>query len=112
MDYQKVDLSTINAGAVLELFEVEWKKLLQNIQDPNTKPDASRELKIRIIVKPDKNRSSAQTKISVTSKLENIQPHESFIVLSTDGNDVTAYTTNPKQQEIDFPNIREFKEVK
>lgn len=106
MDYRIVTLQTLNAGAVLDLFDAEWEKMLENVQDPNTKPDGVRKVKIEVVIKPDKDRNHATTKVSVTSKLEPIQPNESFIVLGGSDGRLTAYTTDPKQQDL-IPNLDE-----
>lgn len=100
MDYKVVTLETLNGGAVKDLFDVALDKLLENIGDENTKADASREIRIVVSVKPDKQRATAVSKVAVTTKLAPVNPHESFVVLSSDGSRVMAYTTDPKQNEL------------
>ena len=102
MDYHVVTLESLNSGAVLDLFGAEWDRMLENIQDPNTKPDGVRKVKIEVTVKPDKDRNHATTKVQVTSKLESNQPHESFIVLGGESGRLVAYTTDPKQQTLEI----------
>ena len=111
MDYKKVSLETLNGGAVLELFEEEWSRILSNIQDENTDPEAVRELKISIKLKPGKDRASANTLVNVSSKLAAIVPHESFVMFSREKGSLVAFTSDPKQPELDLalePNIAEF----
>jgi hypothetical protein len=93
---------TLNSGAILDLFDDAWKKLINNIQDPNTKPDAVRKLKIEIAVKPAKDRMNASTSVSVTPALATVMPHEASIVIGFDGSEVKAYTFDPKQQSFEF----------
>ena len=102
MGYKKVNLSTLNSGAALELFEEEFRKVLVNLSDENTKADATREIKLTIKIKPSKSREVATTQVSVTSKLAPIKPHEASILLSFDGTEVGAYTTNPNQKELPY----------
>ena len=102
MEYKGINLETLNSGAIMDLFNVEWPKLLQNINDPNTKPDAVRKLKIEIAVKPAKDRRNATTSVSVTTNLAAIMPHESFIVIGVEDGKVQAYTFDPKQQSLEF----------
>ena len=45
---REVDLENLNGGAIQELFDVEWKKIVDNIADLNTKPDAAREITIKV----------------------------------------------------------------
>jgi hypothetical protein len=116
VDYQCVTLETLNSGAVIELFESEWQKLLNNIQDPNTKPDAARKVKIEIAVKPAKDRRNASTSVSVTANLAPTVPHEASIVIGVENGEVQAYTFDPRQKSLDFDegdNITQFtKEAK
>lgn len=113
MDYQKVSLQTLNSGAAVELFEEEFRKALENIGDPNTTPEAIREVRVVVKIKPNKDRNSAVTTVQATSKLAPCQPHESFVLFDHDGRGrVTAYSTDPKQAELE-PLITEFaKEAK
>ncbi len=101
--YKKVDLSNLNSGAAIDLFEAEFQKVLKNLADENTRPDAVREIKLTVKIKPSKNRGeSATTEVSVVSKLAPIKPHESFMVLNFDGNTVEAYTTDINQKELPY----------
>jgi hypothetical protein len=102
LDYQQVTLKTLNSGAVIDLFEAEWRKLLKNIQDPNTKPDAVRKVKIEIAVKPAKDRRNASTSVSVIANLANIVPHEAFIVIGLEDGEIQAYAFDPNQKSLDF----------
>lgn len=101
MDYRQVTLDTLNSGAVIDLFNEEWDKLLENIADENVKPEGTRELRIVIKVKPDKNRQSAKTTVEATTKLAPVKPHESFVLLSGEGGRVNAFVSDPKQQELE-----------
>jgi hypothetical protein len=101
--YEKIDLTNLNSGAALDLFGREWEKVLDNIRDENTKPDAVREVTLKIKIKPSKDRSAAATLVQVTSRVAPVEPHEAFVVLDFDGEKVTAFTTpNPKQGELPF----------
>ena len=49
---EKVSLQTLNGGAVIDLFNVEYEKLLANVNDENTKPEATRSIKIELKAYP------------------------------------------------------------
>jgi hypothetical protein len=98
--YDGVTLETLNSGAVTDLFEDAWQKLLGNIQDPNTRPDAVRKVKIEIAVKPAKDRRNASTSVSVTQTLAPVMPHEASIVIGIEDGTVRAFTFDPKQQAL------------
>jgi hypothetical protein len=112
--YQYVTLETLNSGAVNELFGFAWQKLLDNVQDPNTKPDAVRKVKIEITVKPAKDRRNAATSVSVIPTLAAVVPHEASIVIGNEDGKVQAFTFDPNQQLLDLEddleggNIRPF----
>lgn len=98
MDPKKaVDLDNLNAGAIGELFAVEFQKLLDNIDDYNTKPDAPREIVIRVRVVPDKTRRVATSRVEVSAKLAKPQPHESFLFFEREAGKITAYPDDPNQ---------------
>ena len=111
MDYKVMTLENLNSGAVTELFDEEFSKLLKNIADDNTEPDKVRSITIKLMVKPSKDRSKADTRVAVTSILAPLKPHESYILLENNGSRLAAYTTDVKQPELG-DNERLFPEVK
>ena len=56
---EKVKLSNLQHGVVIDMFDEEFGKVLKNIADDNVKPDATREICIKIQIKPDKTRQTA-----------------------------------------------------
>jgi len=101
MEHHVVNLETLNSGAVIDLFEEEFGKLLKNVADNNTEPTKVRSVTIKVSIKPSKDRSRAETLVAVTSTLAPLKPNESSIVFSSDGELVTAYTVeHGKQQEL------------
>jgi hypothetical protein len=98
---REVDLENLNGGAIQELFDVEWKKIVDNIADLNTKPDAAREITIKVVIRPDKLRRTAVSKVAVTSKLPAMQPHESFVFFDRKDGDLVAYPDDPHQGKLE-----------
>jgi len=107
--FKEVSIDTLNNGAITDLFNEEFEKLLNNIADENTKSEVTRELKISVKVKPSKDRSQAVTTVSVTNKLAPIKPHEGSMVFSYDGEKLKAFTSDVTQPEL--PNITKIKEA-
>lgn len=68
-DDEQVSLVTLNGGAAVELFDDELQKVLDNIGDPNTKPDAAREVVLVIKIKPDEKRRYCDVTIQAKSKI-------------------------------------------
>lgn len=100
MDYQQVSLDTLNNGAARELFEEAWQRLMDNVADENTLATAARSITISIKVKPNKTRDNASTIVSVIEKLAPLNPHEHFVIMSSDGHSLQAYTADPRQAEL------------
>lgn len=106
---EKVKLSNLQHGIVVDMFDEEFGKVLRNIADDNVKPDAVREICIKIQIKPDKTRQTAATKIDVTSKLAPVKPSDGMMFIGTEDNEVVAYEDNYNQQELDLDKPSIFK---
>ena len=74
MEEQTVSLDTLGQGAAIEKFHDELTRVLENILDPNTKPTAKREVILKVILRPDEDRSFANAIIEVSSKLAPTKP--------------------------------------
>jgi hypothetical protein len=81
---EKVELQTIQNGAVIEMFDEELRKVLANIQDENTVPNQERSITIKIAIKPDKTRRTGEVKVQASSTLAKIKPTESFMFFDKD----------------------------
>lgn len=100
MDYKNVSIETLNKGAIPELFEEAWRRLMENIADGNTSARATRQLTLTIKVKPNDKRDNATTTVSVVERLAPINPHEHYVLLSSDGKKLQAFTADPKQADL------------
>lgn len=103
MEYKEVNLDTLNGGSAKDLFDEEFKKVLNNINDINSEPDAVREVKLIFKIKPSKDRRSATTSVQATSKLAGAIPHQGSMFLGFAGNRPKAYVNDIRQTMIDFP---------
>jgi len=93
---RKFDLGTIKNGAILEMFDEEMKKVLANIEDENTSPTAERSVTIRIGIRPNKLRNTADVKTQVKSTLAPVNPAESFVFFDVDEEgEFAAYADDP-----------------
>ncbi|MDR1286279.1 MAG: hypothetical protein LBK08_01590, partial [Treponema sp.] len=81
---KKIELSSIHHGVIGDLFDEEFKKVLQNIEDENTEAKAERSVTIKISVKPDKTRRTGEVKVQAYSTLAKIKPAESFVFFDVD----------------------------
>lgn len=94
-----VTLNEINKGAISELFEVEYQKLLNNLADENTNWKTGREITMKLKVKlSSEERSSAVSMVEVASKLAPPKANEEIIHLNFNGRDVEALAIKPTNQ--------------
>jgi phosphate-selective porin len=68
-------LATIADGAVSEAFEIELQKVLINIADPNTDPNAKREINIKVVLAPiGEEREEVRVGIQCSTKTVSHKP--------------------------------------
>jgi len=91
---EKIELYTIQNGVVIDLFNEELRKVLENIDDENTAPNETRSITIKIAIKPDKTRRTGEVKTQVSSSLAKVKPAESFLFFDHDNQSgkLAAYT--------------------
>jgi hypothetical protein len=114
---QIISLTTICNGAAVELFDHELQKVVANIADVNTSPKASREIVIKVTIKPDEGRQLGFASLNVSSKLAGTKPVESKPLYfgKVDGKPV-AVTQNYAQpsmfDDAEKSNVQPIREVK
>jgi len=93
---ERAALDKIQNGAIFDLFNEEFKKVLANIEDENTAPNTERSITIKIAIKPDKTRRTGEVKTQVSSTLAKVKPTESFLFFDRDEKGkFAAYTDDP-----------------
>ena len=90
-------LTTLGRGAAIERFDEEMQKVLDNILDPNTKPDVMREVKLIVKVKPNKERDFAYVEIHCQSKLAPFDAVPTQIYIGKHKGKAVAFERNPQQ---------------
>jgi hypothetical protein len=98
---KELGLMSMNGGAVEDLFNEELGKVLRNIGDLNTDPEAVREICVRIKIAPSKDRMTAATLIQATSRLAPNVPVAGSAFFAFENNKPKAYTHNPNQMVFD-----------
>ena len=98
---KQVELATFQKGVVIDMFNEEFNKVLRNIADDNVKPDAVREITIKVSIKPDKTRRTAATKVDVTSKLAPVKPSDGMMFIDISPEQACAYEDDYEQLEMD-----------
>lgn len=107
-----VSLEDVNNGAVAELFNLEFKKLLNNLADEDTSWRQAREIQIKLKVKLNSEvRDTATTMVEVSSKLAPPKPNETIVHLDTDGRNVFAFARKELEQP-ELENVRNIEEAR
>jgi len=112
VDQKFVSLETLGGGApgrmsaAVELFNLEFQRVLDNCLDPNTKPTAKRSVTLTVKISPDDDRETCVVEISATSKLAAVRPYPTNIFLGKQGTRAVAIEHDPKQMNV-FREIEE-----
>ena len=117
MERQMRKLDELMDGAVTERFNVERDRVMKNIYDPNTDPEAKRQITITITIEPNESRDVGRYKVEVKSKIAPMAPitQVCFLRQSDDGMVVATEVTKqvPGQMDMDgneapMPRVVEF----
>jgi hypothetical protein len=92
-----LSLENLGGGAAAEMFNAELQNALDNIADPNTKPDQPREVTLKLKIKPHESRRSAMISIEATSKLAAVKPQTGMVFIGRHKGRNVATDTNPQQ---------------
>lgn len=93
-----VTLDSLAGGAVVELFDAEQKRVLENIADINTDPAQKRTITITIEYKPQGvKRDNADVKVKCTSKLAGILTVNTKLFMGLSGGKLVAVENDPRQ---------------
>ena len=95
---EMVTLENLGGGAASEMFSDSLAKVIENIVNPNTKPDAVRTITLKMKVKPDKNqRSLCTVELSCDEKLAAVMPFETAMFVGMEHGVVAASEYAPQQ---------------
>ncbi len=84
VNLENANLLEVASGAIGERLAYELAKVVDNISDPNTKPDAVRKLQLTISFKPDAERKSIQMSTQVKPTLVPTNNIETALYLTKD----------------------------
>lgn len=96
----EVTLASVQNGAAPELWQHEWKRVLQNIQDPNTDPEQKRSVTITVSVEPSEDREGGVVTLEVSSKIAGPKPLKSAVHFADKHGQPVAVSFDPKQRQL------------
>lgn len=95
---EMVTLDNLGGGAASEMFQESLKKIIENVVNPNTKPDAVRTITLKMKVKPGKNdRSLCTVELSCDEKLAAVMPFETAMFVGVQHGVAAATEYAPQQ---------------
>jgi len=103
-EQQYVSLDNLGHGAAAEMFQNELSRVIANISDPNTKPDAARGLTLKLTIKPNKDRTFCAVSIACDGKLAPVQAFETQMFIGMDKGKGVASEYNPAQGNLTVKN--------
>lgn len=103
LDEKSVRIEGLMEGGMVERGNKALAQVIANIFDPNTEPNAVREVNIKLKFKPivDGRRDTVNCTIHVTPKLAPPAPIGTNVLLGKKGTTVGAYENNPNQLRLD-----------
>ncbi len=87
---ETLKFETLAGGALAEQFDEEMKKVLENINDPNTDPLAKRIITVKVSLKPDEARNMAKIDASCKSSLAPYKSIGTMAALGTVNGELVA----------------------
>lgn len=96
----KLSISKIGFGTVVELFDAELQKVLDNCIDINTTAKTKRKIILTMTIMPDEDREVCAVEAGVELKLAARQPYPTQFLLGRDHDGAKATEYNPKQQRL------------
>jgi hypothetical protein len=101
MDEDRLSLTNVMNGGLVELFDRELQEVLRNITDRNTPAKKSRKIGLEVVFKPFADRSGAGLELNCSSNLCGAAPAKTEIFLAVDKTGkVKAWSRDPRQVEL------------
>lgn len=82
---EEVRIGTLANGAVEERFNQSLRKVLHNIQDPNTDHKKKRTITMKVTLEANEDRSLCKVDFSVTEALALVKNVQTALLVGTDG---------------------------
>lgn len=99
-----INIGNINEGAMIDGFDLELRKALENIADLSTPATATRTVTLSLTLKPHSDRVVIETEFRCASKLAGIETHKSKIFLGrAEEGALVAFDADPRQMPLWSP---------
>lgn len=95
-----LNIGNVCGGAVPELFDHEVRKMLKNVADMNTDPEAKRSITFKFTFKPSPDRKSAVVRLDCSAKHAGVNSVAGSVFMSSAHGEVSAFTEDPRQTSL------------
>lgn len=104
MQKTSLDFKEMSGGSFQEVVNQEIQKVLDNIYDPNFKPESARTVTAKLTFKPSKNGEVASVECTVSSVFGKREINDAVIYIGKDSTGQIIATEHhlPNQQPLDF----------
>lgn len=83
-EYDATNILEMSRGAILERVDYEMGKIIDNILDPNTKPDGKRKLSVTVELTPSADRRIVNVKTTAKCALVPTEPISTSLYITSD----------------------------
>jgi len=98
METKQIKVETIKGGAIIEGINEAIQKVLDNIVDPNSEPDAKREVVLKLAFKPSTNRAITEISAQIKPNLApDISIRSAAYVVKENGKGFASEVKNRQQ---------------
>lgn len=100
-----VDLNTVARGAAPEMFNHEFKKVLESMRDLNTDPKAKRTITFKFVFEPLDSREEARVTVSAKTDLPSIAPAGGHMFVGRSEGQFRATTHDTQQEDLGLEKV-------
>jgi hypothetical protein len=100
-DAATINIGNINEGAAIDAFDLELRKVLENVADLSTVATATRSITLKFDFKPESDRCKVHTEFSIKTTFAPIEKHQSKLFAArTDEGALVALDADPRQMPL------------
>ncbi len=105
----EITIANLDGGALMELASREFRKICDNIADPNVNTSAKRKLQINITIQPDRKGQTADVTYAVKSQLvgPDAAKTQAYIAMAPGSQDISLFGVDTRQQDLFEPQTQE-----
>jgi hypothetical protein len=100
MGKTRLDFASLADGALMDLFDKQVRKVMDNIKDPNTAPKSKRKVTLEVEFAPDESRKIVSVVISTHATLSHIKPISTAAILEEENGKLVPYVQSSEDSDV------------